>query len=518
MILNEEPKEKLWHFFNKDLFPIMNKYAIKDLEQDYFDFSTVIQETNIIKSRSYKNAWTNACKIFMDGISLCFEDLFSLNEDKKNSSEYELYYKNKENFAKDVNILYRFEKVINEYYETYKINKYYFYEPEKKYDIFNERGNIDLEENPLESGLYSENLDENSDIFSSKISFPSNNHKNDTIFENKNFFNNKNSYNTEKNNNLKISNNNTEQKNKKELIFSTNNKNDLIIKKTPNEHYSKIKRGKYDHRKKKIKEFKFRKIKRENVDKKILRKFKKFLKHRLREKTENEVKNYIKNNEFWPDYISQNLMPPFQYDKEKISFKSFNTKYLCWFFEHKYSQELFSIFISKNYDDLTSLIKDAYNLKEDAEDYNLLKIYLNNMPNIYGNESTRSTAFSSHIAESDAEDIKNNDNNDKDKDNNDMIIDSSENDKDNNDIKLEFITSNINMNINDNVNNNNIMMNEENNNNYINNNNIGYINNNTEMNIEPNDKSGSNNNSLNNSFEKDNQNTIKFDKNIFNII
>jgi hypothetical protein len=211
-------------------------------------------------------------------------------------------------------------------------------------------------------------------------------------------------------------------------------------------------------------------------------------------------------------------MPPFSYDKEKISFKSFNTKYLCWFFEHKYSQELFNIFINKNYNDLISLIKEAYNLKEDTEDYNLLKIYLNTMPNIYGNENTRSTAFSSHIAESDAEDIKNNDNNDKDKDNNDMIIDSSENDKDNNDIKLEFITSNINMNINDNVNNNNIMMNEENNNNYINNNNIGYINNNTEMNIEPNDKSGSNNNSLNNSFEKDNQNTIKFDKNIFNII
>ena len=373
MILNEEPKEKLWHFFNKELFPIMNKYAIKDLEQDYFDFSTVIQETNIIKSRSYKNAWTNACKIFMDGISLCFEDLFSINEDKKNSSEYDLYCKNKENFAKDVNILYRFEKVINEYYETYKINKYYFYEPEKKYDIFNEKGNIDLEEDPLESGLYSENLDENSDIFSSKISFPSNNHKNDTIFENKNFFNNKNSYNTEKNNNLINSNNNNEQKTKRELIFSTNNKKDLSIKKYSNENYSKIKHGKYDHRKKKIKEFKFRKIKRENVDKKILRKFKKFLKHRLREKTENEVKNYIKNNEFWPDYISQNLMPPFSYDKEKISFKSFNTKYLCWFFEHKFSQELFNIFINKNYDDLTSLIKDAYNLKEDTEDYNLLK-------------------------------------------------------------------------------------------------------------------------------------------------
>ena len=514
MILKEEPKEKLWHFFNKDLFPLMNKYAIKDLEQDYFDFSTVIQETNIIKSRSYKNAWTNACKIFMDGISLCFEDLFTINDDKKNSSEYEIYCRNKENFAKDVNILYRFEKVINEYYETYKINKYCLYEPEKKYDIFNEKGNIDLEEEPLESGLYSENLDENSDIFSSKMSFPNNNHKNEAIFENKKFFINKNSYNTEKNNNLKINNNNNVQNNKKEIIFSTNHKNDLNQKKISNFNYSKLKHCKYDHRKKKIKEFKFRKIKRENVDKKILRKFKKFLKHRLREKTENEVKNYINNNQFWPDYISENLMPPFSYDKEKISFKSFNTKYLCWFFEHKYSQELFNIFINKNYNDLISLIKEAYNLKEDTDDYNLLKIYLNTMPNIYGNENTRSTAFSSHIAESDAEDIKNND--EKEKENNDMYIDSSENDKDNNDINLDLITSNINMNINDNVNNSNI--NEENNINFINNNNYSYINNYTEMNIEPNDKGENNNICLDNSFEKENQNTIKFDKNIFNII
>ena len=84
----------------------------------------------------------------------------------------------------------------------------------------------------------------------------------------------------------------------------------------------KFKSYKYDNsKKKKIKEYKFITIKRENVDKKILRKFKKFLKHKLKEKADNEIKNYIKNNGFWPDYIKMNLMPPFSYEKENISFK-----------------------------------------------------------------------------------------------------------------------------------------------------------------------------------------------------
>ena len=82
MILKEEPRDKIMHFFNKDLFPLLNKYAIKDLDQDYFDFKTLIEETNIIKCRTYKQAWKNACQIFMEGISLCFDNLFLIQENK----------------------------------------------------------------------------------------------------------------------------------------------------------------------------------------------------------------------------------------------------------------------------------------------------------------------------------------------------------------------------------------------------------------------------------------------------
>ena len=529
MILKEEPRDKIMHFFNKDLFPLLNKYAIKDLDQDYFDFKTLIEETNIIKCRTYKQAWKNACQIFMEGISLCFDNLFLIQENKNNSSIYNEYNKNKENFAKEVNTLFRFEKVINEYYKSYKSDEFHLYEPE---NIFSIRDNSDLDKEPLISFNLSDNSEESLSFFSGKNPFESN-YKSDFIFEHKKIFINSKVYNKEKNNNKNQTNIN-DKKIESISINSNNisNKNKLKYK---NETNPKLKSYKYDGRKKKIKEYKFKKVKRENLDKKILRKFKKFLKHSLREKTENEVKNYIKNNGFWPDYISMNLMPPFSYDKEKITFKSFNTQYLCWFFEHKFSLELFNIFIQLKYNDLLELIKVNCKLKEDSEDYNLLKVYLNSMPTIYGHD-TRSTAFSSHIAESDQEEIKNNqeqisieeensiENNSNNenykspnKEDDKMMID-SENNKDdscvNNDINFNYMSSNININNNNN--------NSGNSNDYINND-FTYINGNNSdinmtQNINMNEACEINNGNLNNSFERDNPNIIKLDKNLFNII
>ena len=526
MILKEEPKEKIMHFFNKDLFPLLNKYTIKGLDQDFFDFKTLMEDVNIIKSRTYKQAWKNACQVFMKLITICFDNIFLIEQDKKEQKE------NGENFIKDVNILFEFEKVIKEYYQNYKINEINLYEQEKC-DIFSLKN---FNKDYLDDFNFDDDLDEKSDLFDSKIPF-SNNYKSDFIFENKNFFINNNISN---NNNLK----NNNKKNETISITSNNSNNKNNLKKTnitAGNNY-KFKSYKYDNsKKKKIKEYKFITIKRENVDKKILRKFKKFLKHKLKEKADNEIKNYIKNNGFWPDYIKMNLMPPFSYEKENISFKSFNTKYLCWFFEHKFSLELFNIFIKIKYNELIDLIKEHYKLKEDSNDYNLLKTYINSMPMIYGNESTRSTAFSSHIAESDEEYIKKNSeqisieeenssennnnsiNNSIDKNKNNKMLIESEINKDNNyinnnninnnNINFDYMSSNLNLNINsDNLN--------SNNHNFLSNNSLIYNDeNNTEMIISPNiNDNNENGENLNNSFENNNQSLLKFDKNLFNII
>ena len=182
MIMKEEPKNDTMHFFNKELFPLLNKHAIKDLDQDYFDFKTLIEHTDIIKSREYDTASKNACQIFMNGISLCFDNIFISNNMNRNSSELYEFNKKRENFVKDVNILFRFEKVVNEYYQNYAKDKFRLYELEDKFNIFNGKDNIDLELDPIDNSIYTDNFDENSDIFPFKTPFSS--YKSDFIFEN----------------------------------------------------------------------------------------------------------------------------------------------------------------------------------------------------------------------------------------------------------------------------------------------------------------------------------------------
>ena len=533
MILKEEPKDNIMHFFNKELFPLLNKYAIKGLEQDYYVFKTLIEETNIIKSRTYKQAWKNACQTFMNGISLCFDKLFLIEEGKDNNSLYNEYSLNKENFAKEVNILFRFEKVISEYYQNYKINEFRLYELE---DMFNINENFDLDKENLDHFSLEGNFEENFDLVSSKTPLSIN--QSDLILENEKFTINSCFYNEKKNNNLKLDKKIQKKTKDKKNETNTTISNKIFKKKKNDEKIiddKKLKSYKYDGRKKKIKEYKFDNniVKRENVDKKILRKFKKFMKNKLREKTPNEVKNYINNDGFWPDYISMNLMPPFSYEKENVSFKSFNTEYICWVFEHKYSLELYNIFINLKYNDLLEEITTDRKLKENSKQYNLIKIYLSNMPMIYRKtESTRSTAFSINIPESDKEEkkikkdnmsieeensIENNDDKNSNKEEKNMIIEGEINQGNNN-----YINSNI---INYNYMNSDININNEiisSGNDFINNNDFNYINgNNNDINISNNINMNVNveNHTVNldDSFEKNNQNRIQFDKNLFNI-
>ena len=425
MIIQEKPKDTIYNFFNKELFPLLKKYN-EGLEEDYFEFKTLIENPNILKSRTYQQIWENSCKVFEEGLSLSLDWVLWIENDKNKDTPKAInYYKEKETFINKMNILIHFEKEVVKSYNSNELNKIHnlqLYEFEQ--DLFNknceEDDFDDVLEKPFNNFVFlPHELGENNESL-----FPKNKILNDDvnrfIFENKidniksNFYNEKNNnlnkINNFKNNNLK---NNNNQNNNNNINNNDNNQNNNNIininsdnSESGNKRHSKIsinsksstKSYKSDLRKKKIiKEFKFKQLKRENVDKKILRKFKKFLKHKLKDKTDNEVKNYIKNNEFWPEYIKNNLMPPFSYEKENISFKSFNTQYLCWFFEHKFALELFNIFIKNNYDDLLQLIENTYNLSEKADDFILLKTYLNTMPLIYGKETqNRSTACSSN--------------------------------------------------------------------------------------------------------------------------
>ena len=533
MIIQEKPKDTIYNFFNKELFPLLKKYN-EGLEEDYFEFKTLIENPNILKSRTYQQIWESSCKVFEEGLSLSLDWVLWIENDKnKNTPKAINYYKEKETFINKMNIIVHFEKEVVKSYNSNELNKIHnlqLYEFEQ--DLFNKKCEEDDFDDvlvkpfnnfiflPHELGENNESLfpknkiltdDVNRFIFENKIdNIKSNfyNEKNNNLNKINNFKNNNLKNNNSQNNNNNNSNNDNNQNNNNIININSNNSE------SGNKRNSKIsinsksstKSYKSELRKKKIKEYKFKQLKRENVDKKILRKFKKFLKHKLKDKTDNEVKNYIKNNEFWPDYIKNNLMPPFSYEKENISFKSFNTQYLCWFFEHKFALELFNIFIQNNYDDLLQLIENAYNLNEKADDFVLLKTYLNTMPLIYGKETqNRSTACSSNDNKPIDDEIEINNNN----------INIEEEDKkfDNMIIENDFIHD-IN-NINNITNINNVKDLDENNNILINNINISnefsnpqsfLCENNTNINMNINsglnDNGFNNTNNLNDSFEE----------------
>jgi hypothetical protein len=118
--------------------------------------------------------------------------------------------------------------------------------------------------------------------------------------------------------------------------------------------------------------------KRENVDKKILRKFKKYLK-------ELKKKNKLpKVSEFWNLFIIENLMPPMALQNsainENVNFKSFNTIYILWLFSHLGGVELYDIFLAEN---KNAIISAFESLLIDEEDRKTLDNYVNNFAHLY---------------------------------------------------------------------------------------------------------------------------------------
>ena len=413
MIIQNKPADEVYIFLNKELFPLLNKYN-EVINYDYFDFKYLLENPDILKSSFYQQILENVCKIFVSGLNLSLDWILWIEKEKdKNSPKAINYFKEKDVFVNKIDSLIEYEKEIVKKYKdtTFNINHSFESNLDKNLDIFHKileenYSNFEEQKSLDNSAFFPLESEKNNDyLFLGKKSL--NDDVNNVIFENKNYLINYHLYNDKFNNNLK--NNNLNNKNKNNNNNKINSSSNISINDSFSNNIStkdnksngtneSIKKKQFDLRKKKIKQFKFHILKRENVDKKILRKFKKFLKTKLREKVENEVKNYINNNQFWPDYIKMNLMPPFYYDKEKIKFKSFNTKYLCWLFEHKYALELFNIFIKINNYDILKLIENAYNINKNSNDYMLLKTYINTMPSIYGvKDENRVISYTSNI-------------------------------------------------------------------------------------------------------------------------
>ncbi len=133
-----------------------------------------------------------------------------------------------------------------------------------------------------------------------------------------------------------------------------------------------------------LKKFKPKFIKRENMDKRIIRNFRKFL------IDSNKIKTLtISLNSFWEKFIKENLLPPMEFideNQQKISYKSYNTNFMIWLFSKNKARELFEEFLKKKGDLLLSQViensvKDVN--RDNKEEFNRIKEYINYIPQIY---------------------------------------------------------------------------------------------------------------------------------------
>ena len=130
-------------------------------------------------------------------------------------------------------------------------------------------------------------------------------------------------------------------------------------------------------------------LKKENINKKIFRKFRKFFKSYYKNNKNSPI--ISKNELFWKKFFIHNLLPPVKIEEnegEIIEHKSFNTKYLLWLFNQKGANELFKLFIEKEKENIINNFVSEYNLHKSNEPNIIEKIskYIDYIPEIYDNE------------------------------------------------------------------------------------------------------------------------------------
>ena len=130
--------------------------------------------------------------------------------------------------------------------------------------------------------------------------------------------------------------------------------------------------------------FKPKYIKRETIDKKIIRTFKNYV---VKEYKENrlEINNITMDQDFFINFVNGNLLPPIDfYDSttgEYIKFSSFNCSYLLWFFSKRGVKEIYGNFINEKGKEFISNLSDYYEISQ--EEKNQLNSYIYNFPFIF---------------------------------------------------------------------------------------------------------------------------------------
>lgn len=132
-------------------------------------------------------------------------------------------------------------------------------------------------------------------------------------------------------------------------------------------------------------------LKKENIDKKIFRRFRKFVK--ILYKKNRNFSAFNKNPLFWKKFYIKNLLPPVKiilnHNGQLIEHKSFNTQYLIWLFNQEGTTELFDLFSKNESENVISNFIEEYDLKksEEPDIIDKLKQYMKYIPEIYSSNN-----------------------------------------------------------------------------------------------------------------------------------
>lgn len=131
-------------------------------------------------------------------------------------------------------------------------------------------------------------------------------------------------------------------------------------------------------------------IRRVNLAKKIIRKFKKYLKTTIYSNYNSIImsNNNIFSNlpKFWLTFIKDKLMPPFKSEEYNVEFKSFSHCYFKWLFSHEKANDLYKNYLEYGGEkDITNIV-NSYDICEEEKKNHLY--FLLNFSEIFGNKNS----------------------------------------------------------------------------------------------------------------------------------
>lgn len=383
-VLSDTSKEKLDAFYKEHIYSlIVGNPRLNSIQNTLFG---IAMNPAIVRSRTYQQSWEECCHLFEIGIEKAINEIYYAHQ---KSAVWQHSCKSKVKCDKCLDILFYNENcwkmdtieedILSRYTTSRKKSFEYASSSEddrkvNNYDLFMNKINKQIAryDNMNNDNTSSTPFEANNFVLMELDDNENDNPNEQKVFYDDNFY--YPSYNSLKDNMLGI----------KEEIESHHTPITFYTSDSKFKSINSITtQSQIDNKKNKMKDFQFKFSKRENIDKKILRKFRKYLRDGYK-KNLSDIMPIILQSTFWYHFIQDNILPPFNYPLEKKEFKSFNGGFMHWIFEHDSAYELYSLFLHEFSLNLINHFLLKYSLSPLDEEFSHLKQYITSLATIYG--------------------------------------------------------------------------------------------------------------------------------------